>query len=110
MYYSFLFFHSQAISKAILISWSTVGRERYYVYIGLLIVLQNGDVQQCKEIDLSEFAYSSNRTATVDASTDISVDTGERFADINYLLDSKGAATAVSLQDAQGMHALLVIE
>lgn len=56
-----------------------------------------------KEIDLSDFAYSSSRTAVPSIAADISVDTGERFADIGYLIESKGAATAISIAEAHGM-------
>lgn len=54
-----------------------------------------------KEINLSEFAYSNSRQAAPAISANISVDTGERFADINYLLNERGAAPAVSSQEVQ---------
>ncbi|KAF6037389.1 ZC3H15 [Bugula neritina] len=60
--------------------------------------IEGADAQQYKEIDLADFAYSTSRVAAPSIAADISVDTGERFADINYLLKSKGAATAVSLE------------
>ncbi|XP_067933855.1 zinc finger CCCH domain-containing protein 15-like [Watersipora subatra] len=49
---------------------------------------------QCKEIDLSEFAYSSSRSEAPAIAADISVDTGERFADLNYTLNTNGTCSS----------------
>ena len=71
-------------------------------YTLTMLILLQADAGQYKEIDLSEFAYSSSRAAAPEIAAGISVDTGERFADIGYLIESKGAATAVSIAEAQG--------